>query len=214
MFFVKKKIMSAIGAGLALYVGSALPASFGDVADNPAVAAVQISVAEAAEPSWKEDIDEATRDDTMALGVYIGKPMKAFMDEFKSKGWKEQHTYGEGKAIAFQKNKGDYLIAVAAYPYGENKTLVGNYSVRFHVKDIHTADEMYMMAEKNFAYNFGRPNIKRGANNMTWFLNETLSLIVEYNEYDARMALVKGFPYEIVVKRQMGDFKHFFQPAQ
>ena len=205
----KKKIMAITGVALALYVGSVLPVGTGDAYNAPVTPWVQTAAAAASEEAWREDINEATRDDTMAFGVYIGKPLQQFIDDFQSKGWKKTDNYGG--PFGFQKKKGDYMIAVAVYPHGENKNLVGNYSVRFHIKDQDTADSMYMMAEKNFAYNFGRPSVKKGNNNMTWFLNDTFSLIVEYNEYDARMPLVKDFPYEIVIKRQMGDFKSFFQ---
>lgn len=213
---MKKKIMAVTCALAALYAPCALPA-FAPESCAPALvsvakAAASVDTADEASPSWLPDIDEATIDDTMAFGVYIGKPLQTYMDDFKRKGWKINNSYST--AIAFQKDKGDYLIAVAVYPHENNKNLAGNYSVRFHVKDRNTADEMYMRAEKNFSYNFGRPSIKRGTNNRTWFISDTFSLLVEYNEYDARMPLVQKFPFEIVVKRQTGDFKRFFQARQ
>lgn len=168
-------------------------------------------VAQAAEtkPVWQEDIDEATRDDTMAFGIYIGKSMDAFISDFQKRGWTRADENG---AVVFTKKYTDYAMMVAVHPHSEKKTLVGNYRIRFYGKTRDIADEMYMRAEKNFAYNFGRPNLKRGTSNMTWFLNDSFSIVVEYNEYDARMPLVKRFfPYEIVIKREVGDFSKFFR---
>jgi len=207
---MKKKILAATCAAVALQLGSALPVTPWEAACAPSPV-LAVPVAEAA-ASWHEDIEEATKDDTMAFGIYIGKPLQTFIDDFTSKGWQRNNNYG--KTIAFQKDRGAYLIAVVVHPHENNKNLVGNYDIRFHIKDRNTADEMYMMAEKNFSYNFGRPNVKRGNDNRVWFINDTFSLLIEYNEYDPRMSLVKNFPYEVVVKRQTGDFKRFFQAKQ
>lgn len=158
-------------------------------------------------PAWRYDVDEATRDDTMAFNIYIGKSMQSFLDDFKKDGWTRMK---DDNAVLFMKEKKGYMMIVAVHPHKDNKNLVGNYRIRFFTKTREDADEMYMRAEKNFAYNFGRPNVKKGTSNVTWFLNDTLSIVVEYNEYDTRMALVRGYPYEIVVKRDMGDFRKFF----
>ncbi|MBR3456695.1 MAG: hypothetical protein IKH16_00840 [Selenomonadaceae bacterium] len=161
---------------------------------------------------WREDINEATRDDTMAFNVYIGKPIQACIEDFQKNGW--EHAPNEsGVFYTIQKN--DYIYGIAIRPHKANSSLVGNYSVRFYAKTREMADEMYMQAEKNFAYNFGRPNVKHGTTNATWFLNDSFSVTVEYNEYDARMPLVEHFyPYEVVIKREMGDYRKFFVPTK
>ena len=39
-----------------------------------------------------------------------------------------------------------------------------------------------------------------------------LPVTVEYNEYDARMPIVRDYyPYEVVIRRDVGDYKKFFQ---
>ncbi|MBR6906794.1 MAG: hypothetical protein IKN33_07675, partial [Selenomonadaceae bacterium] len=60
-----KKILALALVSMALCGGSV---SYGDVG------LPSFGVAQAAEvkPVWQEDIDEATRDDTMAFGIYIG----------------------------------------------------------------------------------------------------------------------------------------------
>ena len=107
--------------------------------------------------------------------------------------------------------KNGYMIGIAVHPNTLDKNLVGSYRVRFYAKTQAEADEMYMRAEKNFSYNFGRPSVKKGTSNMTWFLNDSFAIIVEYNEYDPRLAITEGHPYEIVIKREIGNYSQFFQ---
>ena len=197
-----KKILAAAVASLALLGGGLCLESGMPMASGVALAA------EAEIPVWQADIDEATRDDTMAFGTYVGKPMQAYTEDFRNRGWT---LLDEKGVVAFTTKKQDYAIMVVAQPHPMNKNIVGNYRIRFYGKTREMADEMYMRAEKNFSYNFGRPNVKMGTANMTWFLNDTFSIEIEYNEYDPRMPLVKKyFPYEVVIKRTMGDFGKFF----
>ena len=165
--------------------------------------------AEYVEPDWQKDIDEATRDDTMAFGIYVGKPIQAVVDDLTKAGWQRKDN---DKAVMMMKREKDYIKMIALHPHGQDKNIVGNYRIRFYAKDVATADEMYMRAEKNFSYNFGRPQVKKGMTNVTWFLNDSFAIMVEYNQYDPRMPAVKtAYPNEIVIKREMGNYKTFFE---
>ena len=118
-----KKVIAVAGAMLAFCAGGALPVGTpGD--DGSAVASVMgcaaAEAAESVEEAWREDINEATRDDTMAFGVYIGKPLQAYIDDFTSKGWTRKNI---GDAVSFVKKKGDYIVTLVVHPYGESKNL-------------------------------------------------------------------------------------------
>lgn len=202
-----KKSLALAGTLMSLYAGTAFFAG----SESCTESWLPVACAETQEV-WRGDINEATRDDTMAFNVYIGKPIQACIEDFQKNGW--EHVPNEsGVFYTIQKN--DYIYGIAIRPHKANSSLVGNYSVRFYAKTREMADEMYMQAEKNFAYNFGRPNVKHGTTNATWFLNDSFSVTVEYNEYDARMPLVEHFyPYEVVIKREMGDYRKFFVPTK
>ena len=205
----QKKIVALLGTTLLLHLGAAY--QVGDMnADGSFFMAPAIAHAEK-EPVWQADIDEATRDDTMAFGLYIGKPIQAFIEDCEAKGWERIQSEN---AVFFLEKKNGYRMGIAVHPNALDKKLVGSYRVRFYAKTRDEADEMYMRAEKNFSYNFGRPSVKKGVSNMTWFLNDSFSIVVEYNEYDARMPIMQGYPYEIVVKREIGDYKKFFAPQK
>ena len=203
--FQKTFVLAA--AFMSLYAGSACWSGQEAVEGS----APWLATAQAAEQeeAWRSDVDEASRDDTMAYNIYIGKSLQACIQDLEKQGWKRV----EGEEIPFYtKAKNGYLHAIALHPHPDHKDLVGSYRVRFYVKDRELADEMYMRAEKNFSYNFGRPSIKRGNMNETWMLNDSFAIVVEYNEYDVRIPIVQEFyPYEIVIKREMGDYKKFFE---
>lgn len=205
-----KKTLAVTGAIMSLYAGGM------QIAGNEATEACMDSwqpVACAAEKQeWQDDIAKATRDDTMAFNVYIGKPIQACIDELQKNGF--VHAPNE-PGIFYITKKNDYMYGIFIRPHQTHNDIVGSYSIRFYAKTSAMADEMYMQAEKNFSYNFGRPNVKQGTNNAIWFLNESFSVTVEYNEYDPRMPLVKYYyPYEVAINREIGDFKKFFVPAQ
>lgn len=205
-----KKTLALTGAIMSLYAGGVLFAGneAADACTNSWLPAVHAQE----KTAWEDDIDKATRDDTMAFNVYIGKPIQACVDEFLKDGWSRVN---DETANFYIKNKGDYYLGISLHPNKSSKDLVGSYRIRIYAKTSDMADEMYMRAEKNFAYNFGRPNIKKGTTNATWFLNESFSIIVEYNEYDPRMPIVRDFyPYEIVIKREIGDYKKFFEATK
>ena len=192
-----KKTLALTGAALSLYMaGSLCPWS-------PAAIPVY-----AADASYWEDVNESTRDDTIAYGIYIGKPLQPVLDEYRQKKWKRIEREG---AIIFECDKKDYILSVCLFPQQENPAYIGKYRIKFYVKTQEMADEIFMRAEKNFSYNFGRPSIKKGMANMTWFLSDSFGIVVEYNEYDARLPMVKGYPYEITITRENGDYKKFFE---
>ena len=205
-----KKISALLGTVLIMQgAGFAGPCDF---AAGTLFAPHTAQGAEAEEPVWQKDIDEATRDDTMVYNIYVGKPMQSVIDELTQKGWKQEPS---DNGIFYVKRKNGYIQGIALHPNASDKNIIGNYRIRFYAKDRDTADEMYMRAEKNFSYNFGRPSIKKGMSNNTWFLNDSFAIIVEYNEYDPKMPLVKNFyPYEIVIKRETGDYKKFFEAGK
>ena len=205
----KKKIAAFLGALLFLQVGAACQVGDRNAGDSFSLAP-GIVHAETV-PVWQADVDEATRDDTMAFGLYIGKPIQAFIDDCTAKGWER---IPNEKAVFFRTKKDGYMMGIAVHPNASAKDLVGSYRIRFYAKTQEEADEMYMRAEKSFSYNFGRPSIKRGMSNMTWFLNDSFSIVVEYNEYDKRMPITEGYPYEIVIKRELGDYKKFFEQPE
>ena len=205
-----KRAFALAGAAMTMYAGAMCVNDCAALETSlfPALPAAQAAEIEA----WRPDIDAATQDDTMAFNVYIGKPIKACVEDFLSNGW--THAPNEPADFYIKKEK-DYIYGVFIRPHVANKDLVGNYSIRFYAKTREMADEMYMRAEKNFSYNFGRPNVKQGTMNSTWFLNDTFSITVEYNEYDPRMPLVQNYyPYEVAITREMGDYEKFMVPAK
>lgn len=202
----KKKIAAFLGALLLLQVGAACQVGESNAGDSFFMVPGIVHAEQ--EPAWLADINEATRDDTMAFGLYIGKPIQAFIDDCTAKGWER---IPNEKAVFFRTQKDGYMMGIAVHPNALDENLVGSYRVRFYAKTGEEADEMFMRAEKNFSYNFGRPSIKKGMSNLTWFLNDSFSIIVEYNEYDPRMPITQGYPYEIVIKRELGDYKKFFE---
>lgn len=205
-----KKTLALTGAIMSLYAGGMLFA--GNESIDACMTSVLPAVHAAEKAAWQDDIDKATRDDTMAFNIYIGKPIQTCIEEFEKNGWTR---VAEESTIFYIKNKGDYFLGIALHPNKSSKELVGSYRIRLYAKTQDMADEMYMRAEKNFAYNFGRPSIKKGTTNATWFLNESFSIVVEYNEYDARMPIVRDFyPNEIVIKREIGDYKKFFEATK
>ena len=205
-----KKFFAAMGTVLALQAGAACWTGDGDVNCHfPDGFPLMPGTVQADQvPAWQADVDEATRDDTMAFGLYIGKPIQSFIDSCKAQGWERIPSE---KAVFYLTKKNGYMMGIAVHPNALDKNLIGSYRIRFYAKTREEADEMYMRAEKNFSYNFGRPSLKKGMSNMTWFLNDSFAIIVEYNEYDPRMSITMGYPYEIVVKRDIGDYKKFFQ---
>ena len=205
-----KKTLAVTGAMMSLYAGGMLLA--GNASLENCTHAWQ-PVANAAEKQeWVDDITKATWDDTMAFNVYIGKSIPACIEELQKNGF--VHAPNEPGIFYITKKK-DYMYGIFIRPHEAHNDIVGNYSIRFYAKTREMADEMYMQAEKNFSYNFGRPSVKQGTTNAIWFLNETFSVTVEYNEYDPRMPLVQYYyPYEVAINREVGDFKKFFVPAQ
>jgi len=205
-----KKTFALAGAVMTLYAGTACFAG-NEASDSPMDFCLPAAQA-ATQDDWLQDIDKATQDDTMVFNVYIGKPIKACVEDFQKNGWK--HAPNEPADFYITKKNG-YMYGIFIRPHTANKDLVGSYSVRFYAPTRELADEMYMRAEKNFSYNFGRPNVKQGNINATWFLNDSFAITVEYNEYDPRMPLVKHYyPYEVAINREMGDFKKFLVPAK
>ena len=205
-----KKTLAVTGAIMSLYAGGML---FAGNESNEACTSSWQPVAHAAEKQvWQDDIAKATKDDTMAFNVYIGKPIQTCIDELQKAGF--VHAPNE-PGIFYITKKNDYMYGISLRPHEAHNDIVGSYSIRFYAKTSDMADEMYMQAEKNFSYNFGRPNVKQGTTNAIWFLNENFSIKVEYNEYDPRMPLVQYYyPYEVAIKREIGDFKKFFVPAK
>lgn len=205
-----KKTLAVTGAVMSLYAGGML------IAGNESMEAPTSlcqPIAHAAErQEWQDDVAKATKDDTMAFNVYIGKPIQACVEELKKDGF--VHAPNE-PGIFYIKKKTDYIYGIFILPHATHSDIVGNYSIRFYAKTSEMADEIYMQAEKNFSYNFGRPNVKQGTTNAIWFLNENFSITVEYNEYDPRMPLVQYYyPHEVAINREIGDFKKFFVPVQ
>lgn len=202
-----KKMIALAGMTMLLYGGAQGPA-----ADNYTEALPFLcSRAQAAEPAWLDDINAASSDDTMAYGIYIGKPIKEVIDAFENKGWTRAD---QGEKVIFIRDKGNYKQMVAIHPNISNADFVGSYRIRFQVKDKTEAEDMYMHAEKNFSYNFGRPTFTKGSDNKTWVLNESFAIVVEFNEYNAKIAEAKDYPYEVVIKRELGDYKQFLLPGQ
>ena len=202
----KKKIAAFLGALLFLQVGVGCQVGERNASDSFFMVPGIVHAEQ--EPVWLADINEATRDDTMAFGLYIGKSIQAFIDDCTAKGWER---IPNEKAVFFRVKKDGYIMGIAVHPNALDANLVGSYRIRFYAKTGEEADEMFMRAEKNFSYNFGRPSIKKGMSNLTWFLNDSFSIIVEYNEYDPRLTITQGYPYEIVIKRELGDYKKFFE---
>lgn len=201
-----KKNIALAGVALLLAGGIAAP---GD--HHGTVCPSLYSAAYAAEPTWLDDVNAASEDDTLAYGLYIGKPIQDVIGSFQGNGWKRAD---QGSKVIFTRNRGDYIQMIAIHPHAGNSNLVGSYRIRFHVKDKTQAENMYMQAEKNFSYNFGRPTFSKGTDNRTWVLNETFAIIVEYNEYNPKLPATKGHPYEVVIKREMGDYGQFLLPGQ
>ena len=208
-FMKGKKMIALLGAALCLQTGAACNVGGMDFGGNALLSPAIVHAEK--EPAWQADIDEASRDDTMAFGLYIGKPLQSFIDDCTAKGWERLPSE---KAVFFRAKKDGYMIGIAVHPNTLDKNLAGSYRIRFYAKTENEADEMFMRAEKNFAYNFGRPSIKKGMANMTWFLNDSFAILVEYNVYDPRMPITEGYPYEIVIKRDIGDYKKFFEPGK
>ena len=200
-----KKTFATTAALLALCAGSACWT-------GPAPAP-WVPVAQAAEaPEWQDDIDKAAWDDEEAFNISIGKSIADSVALLQKEGWKRVQNE---ETVFYIKKKVDYYLTIALHPDKSAPNKVGSYRIRIYAKTQELADEMYMRAEKNFAYNFGRPSIKKGTTNATWFLNESFSIVVEYNEYDARMPIVRDFyPNEIVIKREIGDYKKFFEATK
>lgn len=203
-----KKTLAVTGAIMSLYAGGILFAGN----ESTDVTSSWQPIAQAAEKQeWQADITEATKDDTVAFNIYIGKPIQACLDELKSKGF--VHAPNEPEMFYIMKKK-DYIYGILLSPHETYSDTVGFYSIRFYAKTSQMADEMYMQAEKNFSYNFGRPLVKQGTTNATWILNESFSVTVEYNEYDPRVPLIQYYyPHEVVISREAGDFKKFFVPV-
>ncbi|MBE6101127.1 MAG: hypothetical protein E7200_03350 [Selenomonas ruminantium] len=199
-----KKICALLGTFLLLQTTAAYTGG-----EEPFLTTSTAWAADYVAPDWLEDIDEATRDDTIAFGIYVGKPIQTVVDDLAKKGWQRKDN---NNTVIMLKKKNGYMQLIALHPHGKDNNLVGNYRIRFYAKDSATADEMYMRAEKNFSYNFGRPQVKKGMANATWFLSDSFAIMVEYNQYDPRMPLIKdAYPNEIVIKREMGNYKAFFE---
>lgn len=204
-----KKTITLAGISLLLCSGAQ---TVGTGTENlPDLLPALCKTAYAASPAWLEDVDSASSDDTIAYGIYIGKPMQSVVDEFLGKGWTRTD---EDSKVVLTKNKGRYIQLIVLHHHTSNKDLVGSYRIRFRVKDKTEAEDMYMHAEKNFSYNFGRPTFTKGSDNRTWVMNESFAIIVEFNEYNTRIAAAKNYPYEVVIKREMGDYKQFLMPGQ
>lgn len=197
-----KKTFATTAALLSLCAGSAC---WTEPAPAP-----WVPVAQAAEaPEWQDDIDKAAWDDEEAFNISIGKSMADSVALLQKDGWKRVQNED---TVFYIKKKIDYYLTIALHPDKSAPNKVGSYRIRVYAKTQELADEMYMRAEKNFSYNFGRPNVKKGTTNGTWFLSDTYAVTVEYNEYDARMPIVKDYyPYEVVIRRDVGDYKKFFQ---
>ena len=103
----KKKIAAFLGALLFLQVGTAC--QVGDRNAGDSFSAPAIVHAETV-PVWQADVDEATRDDTMAFGLYIGKPIQAFIDDCTAKGWKR---IPNEKAVFFRTKKDGYMTIIS-----------------------------------------------------------------------------------------------------
>ena len=166
-------------------------------------------VTASAEHAYLEDVNMATADDTMVYGIYVGKPIEDFVASFDKK--KEWHAIPDDDIIIYEKKGSGYREAIYVFPNAQNPELIGDYRINFFVTKEEMADEIFMLAEKNFSYNFGRPSIKRGMFSMTWFLSSTFRIMVEYSEYDPRIPVAQGYPYAISIHRSEGDYSKFFK---
>ena len=197
-----KKNFAATAVLLALCAGSAC---WTGPAPAPWVPATQAAEAQ----EWEDDIDKAAWDDEKAFNISIGKSIADSVALLQKEGWKRVQNED---TVFYIKKKVDYYLTIALHPDKGAPDKVGSYRIRIYAKTQELADEMYMRAEKNFSYNFGRPNVKKGMTNVTWFLNDSFAIMVEYNQYDPRMPAVKtAYPNEIVIKREMGNYKTFFE---
>lgn len=201
-----KKIFSLAAASLIICGGVSIDRAA--CADELRLLTPGVAYAADVQP-WVDDVNEATADDTMVYKVYIGKPVKDFIADFsKREAWRRIE---DKDIVIFEKNQTGYREAIYVFPQKENPDLIGEYRINFFVTKEEMADEIYMQAEKNFRYNFGKPSIKKGMSNMTWFLSDIFCISVEYNEYDPRLPVAKGYPYAISIHRSVGDYSKYFQ---
>lgn len=160
-----------------------------------------------------KDVNEASGDDTMAYHIYIGKAVADIDEVFAAlPGWEKR---SHDKAARMYRRQGaDYIESVYIYGQPYNEEVVGSYRISFFTRTKEAAEDIYFNTTKNFAYNLGRPSIKRGSVSEEWIVSDSLKIGVEIVEYDPRLPVSAKYPFEVSIRRTSGDYRKFFLPSQ
>ncbi|MBQ9377634.1 MAG: hypothetical protein IJU05_07535 [Schwartzia sp.] len=160
-----------------------------------------------------KDVNEASGDDTMAYRIYIGKAVSEVDETFSGlPGWEKRP---HDKAVRMYRRQGpDYIESVYIYGQPYNEEVVGSYRISFFTRTKEAADDIFFNTTKNFAYNLGRPSIKRGSVSEEWIVSDSFKISVELVEYDPRLPVSANYPFEISIRRTSGDYHKFFLPSQ